>query len=508
MVEQQRILSSAFEAAAHGIILTDTAAKILFANRAFCLMTGYNAQEILGQTPSFLKSGEHEAGFFQSLWETILSGRVWQGELINRRKDGTHYCEEMTITPVRCGDGEISHFLAVKQDITRRKQSQKLWQQAQKMEALSRLANNIAQGFTNLLTAIHGHTELLLADGGRLTHQSRQHLNQIVDATECAADLTRQLLAVGQGQIVQMRPLDLNHAIRNYTKMLNRVVGQPIQLNCLLAENLPYVNADTGMIEQVLMNMVVNSRDALPHGGSIDIATEVIKIESARVSEQLESRPGEFVCITIRDSGTGIYPEYLPRIFEPFFTTKQPGPDIGFGLAVAYGIVKQHQGWIEVSSVLGRGTAFKVFLPAALRETAKPTIARAKAIRSTGRGNILLVEDNEDVRMIARDALEESGYHIWEAANGLEALDLWKTKALRVDLLLTDIIMPGGPNGRELADELWKEQPGLEVVFMTSHTLERKGAIPPHSHILSKPFSLENLTETVRRCLDPGFRAD
>ena len=506
-VQRGRIHSNALEAAAHGIILTDTAGKILFANRAFCNMTGYASEEILGQTPSFLKSGEHDAGFFRSLWETILSGRVWQGELINRRKDGTLYPEEMTITPIRGGKGEISHFFAIKQDITGRKQFRERWQQVREMEAIGKFAWSIAQDFTNLITVIHGNAELLLADEGQPKSESRQRLKQIADATEHAADLTRQLLAIGRRQIVQMKPLDLNHVISSYTQMLNRVIGKPVTLSCLFAENLPSVNADVGTIEQVLMSLIVNARDAMPNGGSIDITTEAINFEASHVEEHLEARPGEFVCITISDSGTGIYPEYLPRIFEPFFTTKQSGPGVGLGLATVYGIVKQHQGWIEVSSQIGRGTTVRIFLPANPRDAAKPTIPRAKALRPTGRGNILLVDDNKDVRMVARDALEESGYHIWEAANSVEALNLWKTKASTIDLLLTDVIMPGGPNGRELADHLREEKPGLKVVLMTSYSLERMEKIEPHSHILPKPFSLESLTKTVRDCLDTACRA-
>jgi two-component system, cell cycle sensor histidine kinase and response regulator CckA len=506
-VQQEWIYSNALEAAAHGIILTDTAGKILFANQAFCTMTGYAPEEILGRTPSFLKSGEHDEGFFRSLWDTILSGRVWQGELVNRRKDGTLYSEEMTITPIQGVKGEISHFFAIKQDITKRKQISERWQQVQKMEAIGKFAWNVAQVLTNPLTIVHGNAELLLANESQLKDESRQRLKQIVDATEHVADLTRQLLAIGRRQIVQMKPLDLNLVISSYTKMLSRVIGKSITLNCRFAEKLPLVNAGVGMVEQVLMNMIVNAREAMPQGGSIDIATEVVNFGSAHVEEHPEASPGEFVCITINDSGMGIYPEYLQLIFEPFFTTKPAGPGTGFGLATVYGIVKQHQGWTEVSSQLGRGTTFKIFLPGLPRETAQPTILQAKAPPPTGRANILLVEDNADVRMVAREALEESGYHIWEAANSLEALNLWKTKASKIDLLLTDIIMPGGPNGRELANQLREENPGLRVVLMTSYSFEGMGTIPPHGHILPKPFSLESLTGMVRECLETPRQA-
>ncbi len=506
--QQGRIHSSALEAAAHGIILTDTAGKVLFANRAFCTMTGYAPEEILGQTPDFLKPGEHDAGFIQSLWETILSGRVWQGELTNRRKDGTLYHEEMTITPILGVQGEISHFIAIKQDITKRKQLKERWHQAQKMEAIGKLAANIAQDFANLLTVIHGNAELVLADEGRLKDHSRRHLKQITDATERAADLTRQLLAFGRKQIIQIQPLDLNHVIGSYTKMLNRVVGEAITLRCHFAGDLPSVNADVGMIEQILINLIVNARDAMPQGGSIDITTETIHLDAAHAEIHPEARPGEYVGITISDTGTGIYPEYLPRIFEPFFTTKQPGAGAGLGLATVYGIVKQHQGWIEVSSQLGQGTSFRMFLPANPLDAARATVPRAKAVRVARQEKILLVEDDDDVRMVTRDVLEESGYHIWDAANGLEALNIWKTNASKIDLLLTDIIMPGGLNGRELADRLRQDRPALKVILMSGYSLDRMGKIQTHSQILPKPFSLDHLTETVRNCLDAASLAD
>ena len=304
--QQSRIQSSALEAAANSIILTDKSGKILFANRAFCTMTGYALEEILGQTPGFLNSGKHDANFFKELWDTILTGRVWQGELINRRKDGTFYAEEMTITPIQGTNGETSHFIAVKQDITKRKQFKERWHQAQKMEAIGKLAGNIAHDFTNLLTIIHGNAELVLADESHLKDQNRRYLKQITDATERAADLTRQLLAFGRKQVIQFQPLSLNHVISSYTKMLNRVIGEHITLQCRYAENLPSVNADVGMIEQILINLIVNARDAMPQGGSIHINTEAINIDAAHVEAHPEARPGEFVCITVSDTGTGI----------------------------------------------------------------------------------------------------------------------------------------------------------------------------------------------------------
>ncbi len=229
---QAHIQSSALEAAANGIILTDKAGIILFANKAFCAMTGYASEEVLGKTPDFLKSDKHDAAFFKDLWETILAGRVWQGEIINQRKDGLLYNEEMTITPIREADGEISHFIAIKKDITQHLRFKEQLHHMQKMEAIGQLAGGVAHDFNNLLTIIHGNAQLVLSEESRLTEENRQCLQQITNAAERAANLTRQLLAFGQKQNIQFQPLNLNHVIGNFTRILKRVIGEQILLQC------------------------------------------------------------------------------------------------------------------------------------------------------------------------------------------------------------------------------------------------------------------------------------
>jgi PAS domain S-box-containing protein len=375
--QQLRVQSSALEAAADGIIMTDKAGKILFANKAFCAMTGHDLEEILGQTTSFIESYKHEADFPQELWKTILTGQVWHGELINRRKDGTLYNEEMTITPLRESNGGISHFIAVKQDITKRKQLEEQLHhiakckrleeqlhQAQQMEVMSQFAGSIAHDFNNLLAVIHDNIKLVLTDESKLSEPNRQQLKHVIAAAENATNLIRQLLAFGRKQAIQFQPSDLNRVVSNFTQRLDRLIGAQIVLQYHYARDLPTVNADISMIEQVLVNLIVNARDAMPQGGHIFIATESISLDATYVETHFEARPGEFVCLTVSDTGTGIYPEYLPRIFEPFFTTKEAGKGAGLGLAIVYGIVKQHHGWVVVSSQLGKGTAFKIFLPA------------------------------------------------------------------------------------------------------------------------------------------------
>ncbi|MGB7770045.1 MAG: ATP-binding protein [Verrucomicrobiia bacterium] len=503
---QAQIQASALEAAANGIILTNKAGEILFANKAFCAMTGYTPDEVLGKTPDLFKSGRHDAAFYTQLWETILAGRVWQGEIINRRKDGTLYHEAMTITPIREADGEISHFFAIKEDVTQHIKFEEQLHHMQKMEAIGQLAGGVAHDFNNLLTVIHGNAQLVLSDGSQLQEENRRCLQQISDAAERAANLTRQLLAFGRKQDIQFQPLNLNHVIGNFAKMLNRVIGEHIVLQCCYAENLPPVSADVGMMEQILINLIVNAREAMPAGGSITIATEAVRIDAAYVETHPEAHPGNYACFSVSDTGTGIHPKYLPRIFEPFFTTKEAGRGTGLGLATVYGIVKQHRGWIDVSSQLGCGTSFKIFLPAGASDAVKKRTPPAPPLSAAERKKILLVEDDADVRMVARSVLEASGYQVWEASDGMDALNIWKANAPQIDLLLTDIIMPGGLNGQELADRLRGERPGLKVILMSGYSPDRYGTIQKPNHILSKPFSLEDLTQAVRSCLDKTFR--
>ena len=385
--------------------------------------------------------------------------------------------------------------------------AQEQLRQAQKMEAVGQLAGGVAHDFNNMLAVILGNAEIVLMNEDQLTPQGMEGLKHVVEASERAANLTRQLLTFSRKQVLLPQPLVLNKVIANLTKMLTRIIGENIDLRCHYADPLPWVQADMSMMEQVILNLIVNARDAMPGGGQMRVATEHLGLDEAHARLNPEARPGEFVCLSVSDTGTGIAPEVLPRIFEPFFTTKDVGKGTGLGLATVYGIVKQHKGWIEVFSKVGEGSRFKVFLPS-IPAPAQP--AGASEVGADVRGGnetILLVEDDHAVRMTTRRVLESKGYSIQEAMNAPEALELWQKHAGEIALLVTDIVMSEGMTGRDLAERLWKQGARLNVIFMSGYTADVLGQNTNFirrtgSRFLQKPCSSRTLLQTVRQCLD------
>ena len=380
--------------------------------------------------------------------------------------------------------------------------------QSQKMEAIGHLAGGVAHDFNNLLAVIRGNTELVLMNDGLFTTTASDCLKQVIGAADRAANLTRQLLAFGRKQMMQPEPLDLNEVISNFTKMLKRIISEDIQLQCNYATPLPSVQADVGMLEQVLVNLAVNARDAMPKGGQLLITTEPARLDAAYANTHPEARAGEFVCLSVTDTGTGIAPEHLPHIFEPFFTTKGVGKGTGLGLATVYGIIQQHQGWVEIASRLGAGSAFKIFLPA----IASPPVSLSapKPIEATPAGGsetILVVEDDDAVRSLTCRLLKKFGYHVKEAASGRQALELWQAHRAEIALLLTDMIMPERMSGRELVEQLQAERPDLKVIFLSGYSGEtishETGFLRrTRARFLQKPCHWHTLLHTLREALD------
>jgi PAS domain S-box-containing protein len=510
--ETQHRLATAVEQAAEAIIITDVRGTIVYANPAFEKITGYSPQEALGQNPRILKSGKQDLAFYRRMWGSLAQGQVWHGRFVNKRKDGLLYEEDASITPLRDVTGQITNYVAVKRDVSRESQLEAQLRQAQKMEAIGQLAGGVAHDFNNLLGIISGNAELLLLGGARLGADVVEGLNHVLRAAERGASLTRQLLIFSRKQEMQSQPVALNELIGNLTRMLKRTIPEDIHLECLYAELLPLVQADPGMLEQVLLNLVVNARDAMPRGGRLLIATEKVSRDEQFVQTNPEARAGEFVGLAVSDTGTGIAPEHLQHIFEPFFTTKEPGKGTGLGLATVFGIVKQHQGWVEVYSRPGQGASFRVFLPAIPAPPSAKTAPSAKTLLRGGPETILLVEDDLSLRSVTRRLLEKFQYKVHEAASASEALEVWRRHEGQIALVLTDFVMPGGMNGRDLAERLRAKRPGLKLIYMSGYSPDVLGKDTEfirrtRSYFLHKPCSPRTLLHTVRRCLDGNYGA-
>ena len=635
---------AALEAVANSVVITDAKGAILWVNPAFTRMTGYAPVEVVGQNPRVLKSGAHEPSFYRQLWNTILAGDVWAGEMVNRRKDGSTYVEEQTITPVRDAHGAISHFIAIKQDITARTQAEAalreseeryrllaenltdvllvfdvnlrlvyvspsvrrqrgfspdevlaqtmeerltpgslavarqvlaeemaaeqsgqadpsrsrtldlelprrdgstVWtevnvsslrdadgrpqgliavsrdittrkrveaakeqmeeqlRQAQKMEAIGLLAGGIAHDFNNLLTVIIGRTQITawrLPEGD----PARRDLDLIASTAERAAALTRQLLAFSRQQVLQPRVVDLNAIVGQVERLLQRVIGENIALTTVRATDIGAIKADPSQVEQVLLNLAVNSRDAMPEGGRLTIETANADLDEIYARAHLDLRPGAYVMLAVSDTGHGMDAATRARIFDPFFTTKAPGRGTGLGLATVYGIITQSGGHILVYSEVGHGTTFRVLFPRVLEA---PAAAGPAPVAGPGRRateTILLVEDDEQVRALARQVLTETGYVVLDARGPAEALEL-ATGHDRIDLLVTDVIMPG-MNGLALAKRVSERHPRTRALYIsgyTATTVAQQGAADhPDIVLLQKPFTVSALTTKVREVLD------
>ncbi len=502
-VEEERArLSLAVEQAAEAIVVTDAEGSIAYVNPAFEKVTGYQRGEILGQNPRILKSGKHDAEFYRALWDTLRRGEAWTGRFINRRKDGTLYEAEAVISPVRDGAGRVVNFVAVQRDVTRERQLEEQVRQSQRIEAVGRLAGGVAHDFNNLLTIISGYGDLLLDRLGP-EHPQRSHVSEIRKAADRAASLTRQLLAFSRRQVLTPQVVDLNSVVANLHNMLRRLIGEDIELLHVPGADLGPVRVDPGQMEQVILNLVVNARDAMPQGGKITIETGNAVLDENYAGGHIRVKPGPYVALAVSDTGCGMPPEIQTHIFEPFFTTKEQGKGTGLGLAMVYGIVKQSGGYIWVYSEVDRGTTFKIHLPRAELKV-EPVETPRRAVGRTGTETILLVEDEASVRSLVSGVLEQGGYKVLLARNGEDALVVSEQHKGPIHLLLTDVVMPemGGP---ELAEHLRPFHRKMKVLYMSGYTddsIVHHGVLSSSATFLQKPFTPDILAQKVREVLD------
>ncbi len=506
--EMQKRLATAVEQAAEDIMITDATGKILYVNPAFERITGYSREKVIGCNPRLLKSDKHDPAFYRKMWDTLSRGEVWSGRIINKRKDGTLFEEEATISPIRDAAGKIINYVGVRRDVTREVALETQLRQSQKMEAIGQLAGGIAHDFNNLLTAIRGNASMVLLSNQSQSEEISDCSQQIVEAAERAANLTRQLLMFSRKQVLQPIRLDLNEVVAQMTKLLQRILGEDISLASNYAAGLPAIQADTGMIEQILLNLAVNSRDAMPQGGRLVITTGTgtETADPATAGQNPGGGAGLYVLLTVTDTGCGIAPENLPHIFEPFFTTKEVGKGTGLGLATVHGIVQQHNGWITVTSEINRGTTFHIYFPA--MTGVKTEIQASPTAVSLPRGTetILVVEDELIVRLTVSNMLQRFGYTVLPAESGVEALKVWQKHKDRIQLLLTDIVMPDGMTGYELARQLHADRPRLKIIYTSGYSgnlADKRLTMEEGVNFLQKPYAPQKLAEALRKNLDP-----
>lgn len=503
--EELRKLSQAIEQSPVSIVITDTAGRIEFVNSKFNEISGYSHEEALGQNPRIFKSGETSAAEYQKLWQTISAGGVWSGEFRNLKKNGEVFWEHATIAPVRDMQQQITHYVAVKEDITERKRLEEQLHQAQKLESVGRLAGGVAHDFNNMLAVILGRTEMALkkVQPGQPLFASLQEIRK---SAERSVDLTRQLLAFARKQVITPKVIDLNETLEGMLKMLRRLIGEDIDLAWLPDSALLTVNMDPTQLDQILVNLCVNARDAIGGVGKLTIETNQAVFDQHYCADHVEAIPGEYIMLVVSDDGPGMERSTLERIFEPFFTTKGIGQGTGLGLATVYGIVKQNNGFINVYSEPGQGTTFKIYLP---RHTAGlPSETGEDQVTPIARGDetLLLVEDEPSILSIAGQMLESCGYQVLLAATPGEAIKIAKDFPKEIHLLLSDVVMPG-MNGPELMKKLMASYPQIRYLYMSGYptnVIVRHGVLKEGVHFIQKPFSQKTLAGKVREVLDEG----
>ncbi len=500
--ELQRRLATAIEQSAEAVLITDTKGIIQYVNPAVERNSGFSSEDLLGKTPRVFKSGEHDNTFYRQLWNTIKEGNIWSGRLVNKRKDGSLFQEEATISPVRNSAGEITNFVAVKRDITEHLELSNQLFQAQKLEAVGTLAGGVAHDFNNLLQVVLGYSELILADE-ELPGRYRDDLGKVNRAARNGADLVQRLLTFGRKTEFQPRPINLNRRIEQLQKMLSRTIPKMIEIELVLADELAAINADPVQIEQILMNLAINARDAMPDGGRLVIETQNVTLDEQYSKTHLDAKPGSYVLLCVSDTGQGIDKETLQHIFEPFFTTKAPGEGTGLGLAMVYGIVKQHGGHIRCYSERSEGTTFRIYFPALVSDEESRQV-ETKALPRGGSETVLIVDDEEMIRDLGARILTKAGYKAIMAFNGKEALDVYRKRKDEIAIVILDLIMPE-MGGKQCLEGLLSVNPSVNVViasgYSASDSIKEALALGAKGFV-NKPYDIRQVLEVVRAVLD------
>ncbi len=495
----------AIQATSQGILIADATLPdfpIIYVNRAFCELTGYTQEEVIGRNCRYLQGQDTDPKAKAMIRHALRAGRAISLELRNHRRDGSAFWNALSLSPILNQAGEVTHYVGVQTDVTARREMEAQFFQAQKMEAVGRLAAGVAHDFNNLLTIINGYSEMLMSQLPPEDASSRDFVDEIRKAGERASGLTQQLLAFSRKQILEPKVLDPNELIRDSLNMVARILGEDIELICELDPDIGMVRIDPAQFSQILLNLTVNSRDAMPQGGKLWVQTQAIRYDGNEPPELLARKPGRYVRLSVSDTGCGMSREVLGRIFEPFFSTKGSA-GTGLGLAVVHGIVKQTGGQIEASSQVGIGTRFQIDLPVSVRNESDYRDSKAD-IDIHGSETLLLAEDETALRNMTERVLTQAGYRVIAAANAREALELMSVHSQSIALVITDVVMPGG-NGRLLAEELRKTKPDLKVLYVSGYTDDavlQRGVQLEEVAFLQKPYTPQSLAKKVREVLD------
>jgi two-component system, cell cycle sensor histidine kinase and response regulator CckA len=506
--ESQRLQSAALESAANAVVLADRDGNILWVNPAFTKLTGYTFEEVIGKNPRILSSGKHEPAFYEDLWKTVRSGNVWRGEIINRRKDGTLYTEEMTITPVLDGDNDISHYIAIKEDVTRQKMLQRHMIESQKMESVGTLASGIAHDFNNILGIVLGYLTLLERDRHDDEKYSKS-VHAITKAIQRGANLVQQILTFARKTDTSMDLVRVNSIIEELSAMLAETFPRTISIEHRLGENLPILIMDQGQFHQTIMNLCINARDAILETNKVNGA---IKIETAAVQgtsvRKIFPDAGfeSYVSVSVSDDGCGMDEETIKRIYEPFYTYKKQGKGSGLGLSVVYGVVNAYQGFIDVKSEIGAGTVFTLYFPeqtAGNRPAGLHNIPTEDDIPG-GTETILFIEDEQLLAEAVRSIFEQKGYSVIMAADGMEAVSLYTKHMHAIDLVVSDIGLPK-ISGYDVYSRIREIRADVPFIFASGYfdpALKNKFAANGIYEYVKKPYQPEAMLRIVRRTLD------
>ncbi len=498
------LLNQAFHASPVGMaVCTADEKRFVELNEGFLKLLGRCREEVIGFTDGELGLWDNSDN--RNPWPALLAGDTLAREVECRVRALTGEIRKVLCSVARLERQGCPVLLLTAYDITERVQREAHLLQTQKMEAVGQLAAGFAHDFNNILCIVQGHTSMLLTEPN-LDARASASLAAISTAAEHAANLTRQLLTFSRKQIMQPKTLDLNLVIHSLTTPLLRSLGESVTLKFNFSADVPLVHADAGMMEQIVTSLAVNARGTMPRGGQFTISTGAADIDPHYARLKPEARAGSFACLTVSDTGCGMEPSALSRIFEPFFSTKEVGKGTGLGLATVYGIVKQHNGWIEVASQPGQGTTFKILLPASPAATEALSETTAASPIVGGREKLLVVEDEPGLLLLVQGILQRYGYQVLSAANGVEAIKVWEQQQGRIDLLVTDMVMPEGVTGRELADQLRSRNPALKVIYTSGYSMDllgnEMGQLEEGVNFLQKPYRPQNLAQAVRNCLD------